>query len=296
MFVWKYDPGVAVSPSESDLAKFPGLDRLEALTRASYGEGLTGRTIDLLRAELFRAFGQEVDTDRLDEIPISDVATILERFRARRGGEPSAGTGGTVVSNCPRCGRPLEEVDRAWMSGLCGDCRTGRGTMLELDVAVRTRQPNSVDRRGGDRLDRFPDWVRFKTFIFGKFGKFLIDKEIWNDFSKWFECNYSKNHDEFLSMKRDVVLRLLEVPPTFPPADPPPPGDAGSALYLTPGQAARLIGCDESFVSKLGKSGKLKTDGGPGRGVRYELPSVRQFAEEFASRKTQARSPRKKRP
>ncbi len=71
---------------------------------------------------------------------------------------------------CLECGEPLAaNSDHA----VCLDCRSPRGKLSEIDIAVRG---------GGDNPERIQEWPEIRYFLIERYGLGLSDEQLWERF------------------------------------------------------------------------------------------------------------------
>ena len=203
---------------EGERARFPGLGRLETLSRNEWSEDLDRERFCLLRDHTSRILDQlhhfrEVGTDLVDALTIHEAAEILESScpDTDANGQPTGRVENPTRKTCDHCGNPLTEKERSRGRGRCQDCVGGRGMIMELDVAIKSGEGATYDPAGNDPLCyRFLDWPELNLLICQVNGKInRVDRDAWEWFRKWFKVVFKRNEEKFLSSKRAEVIQLL---------------------------------------------------------------------------------------
>lgn len=109
-------------------------------------------------------------------------------------------------SFCAHCGRPKDEVDfdRAY----CGVCRSPRGKLGEIDIAIQTSSPVLV---------RIPEWKEIKYRLVTRFGHALNDQELWYRYTAELQFDRQVSRDEFLAWPIGRVVADLRCNWDFDP-------------------------------------------------------------------------------
>jgi hypothetical protein len=99
---------------------------------------------------------------------------------------------------CIECGKPLdgEDSDRSQ----CHDCRTPRGKLADLDIAIRA---------SGDSPDRIGDWPEIRHFLREKYGYGRSNVELWEFFTDWLFTEHRLEPNDYLGMPLDQAVGLL---------------------------------------------------------------------------------------
>lgn len=229
----------------------PALGRLAAIGRAEGRRRFDPETASLLRDHIQRLFRQAywmigVGLGYVDRLTAEDAAEVLEAAicdpSATRDPEDRGFTPGqlwnTTPNICEHCRGELTERDRARGLPRCLECRTVRGRMMELDVAIKTGVGEKYSECGTDpRNGLFPEWRELSLLLRTHFNTPRITRDYWELFRDKFMLSRGKSENEFLLMRPTEVLESLRVLSL----DAPPPSQADDT---TPPEVEK-IGRDE---------------------------------------------------
>lgn len=99
--------------------------------------------------------------------------------------------------SCSQCGKPLSKRDED--RSTCNDCRSARGKLADLDIAIRA---------SGDDPKRLPEWIDIQHFLRKRFGE-QSDLELWYRFRGWLSVERGFSEEEYLLLPLDEVKDLL---------------------------------------------------------------------------------------
>jgi hypothetical protein len=202
--------------------------RLTAIVRIEFGVKLDWRSLDWLLGLLIR-LNPGADSDALDDMMTGQAATMLEVARRRSApyrlidlwdlqAPEDHSPGNLAPTTCPRCGGPWDIEHRAWRR-LCERCTSFGGTVLELDVAIRT-EPRVPDKFGRDPLDcQFPGWKPINVYLREKHDVSMVGPEHWERFLLWFEVKRGIDRGRLLAMPLTELAATLDQDGTTETAD-----------------------------------------------------------------------------
>jgi hypothetical protein len=110
---------------------------------------------------------------------------------------------------CLTCLRPLTLYERRSRYMHCHKCRSFKGKVVELDIAIKTT-PREFDQFGEDPLDsKFPQWAAISTFIFELCHCNWVTIIEWNRFKKWFMVEFDVQLKGLLSSTLNHLAEFL---------------------------------------------------------------------------------------
>jgi hypothetical protein len=114
-------------------------------------------------------------------------------------------TDSTASPTCALCGGPLDDHDRDRET--CHDCRSPKGKIADLDVAVRA---------SGDNPERIGDWPVIRHLLRKRFGEDRSDTELWERCTDWLRAEGRLAPNDYLPQPLDYLQWTLEhgfIPP-----------------------------------------------------------------------------------
>jgi hypothetical protein len=257
--------------SRSDAGRFLGVCWLTEIAQAEFGVELDRRSLNWLRGLLAR-LDPQVDPDTLDAMTADHAATLLKVARQRSAPHRLAdlfdlqaledhSRGNLMPATCPRCDGPWSTERRAWRR-LCERCTSFEGTVLELDVAIKTER-RELDL-GRDPLDRqFPDWKPINAYLREKYNVPMIRAEDWERFALWIEVTHGIDRGRLLAMP---LVELAEMVRRIA-AD----ASAGVLDLVTLDQAAAMAHSSKRTLERYKEKGELPAPAVPRGGGRADL-------------------------
>ncbi|MEO8496269.1 MAG: hypothetical protein ABI614_14460, partial [Planctomycetota bacterium] len=150
---------------------------------------------------------------------------------------------------CTLCGGPLDNRDID--SGTCHDCRSPRGKVADLDIAIRA---------SGDDPERIRDWPIFRHLLRKRFGEDRSDTRLWERFTDWLRAERRLTPDGYLNLPLDDAIHLLADDSNFPGARSDKAAYAvgrpeGEAEPMKPAEKTdKPFGKDERRAESMGKA------------------------------------------
>ena len=111
--------------------------------------------------------------------------------------------------SCSQCGKPLSKRDED--RSTCNACRSARGKMADLDIAIRAN---------GDDPNRIPEWPDIRYLLRKRFGEQSYP-ELLDRFRDWLSVERGFSEEEYLLLPFDEVKDLLADESAFDGGDPP---------------------------------------------------------------------------
>lgn len=110
-----------------------------------------------------------------------------------------AATSGEVV-RCLWCDEPLSARDRRYQHGVCHECRSPKGKLADLDIAIRAK---------GDSPERIgADWKAIRHLLRQEFGDRHSNEELWERFTDCLQAGRI-SAQEYLGFEHKPVLVSL---------------------------------------------------------------------------------------
>lgn len=100
---------------------------------------------------------------------------------------------------CALCGARLGEQD--WDRGTCHACRSPKGKVLELDIAIRA---------SGDSPERIREWPEIRHLLRDRFGMTLSDEQLWQRCTDWLRAEVGLEPKQYLSLTLGEFRELLK--------------------------------------------------------------------------------------
>jgi putative hemolysin len=105
----------------------------------------------------------------------------------------------TASTVCALCGGPLDERDRD--RGTCRDCRSPKGKIADLDIAIRA---------SGDDPNRISDWPAIRHLLRRRFGEDRSDSKLWQRCTDWLRAEGRLAPNDYLPLPLNYLQWLLE--------------------------------------------------------------------------------------
>mgnify|MGYP007073208500 FL=1 len=105
----------------------------------------------------------------------------------------------TASATCVLCGSPLDDHDLD--RGTCHDCRSPKGKIADLDIAICA---------SGDNPERIKDWPVIQHWLRERFGRDRTDADLWDRCTKWLIAEGRLTPEEHLRLPLSYFQFLLE--------------------------------------------------------------------------------------
>lgn len=106
---------------------------------------------------------------------------------------------------CALCGGPLDDHDLD--RGACHDCRSSKGKVADLDIAIRA---------SGDNPQRITDWPVIRHLLRRRFGEDRLDTELWERCTDWLRAEGGLTPNDYLAQPMSYLQSVLEHGFTLP--------------------------------------------------------------------------------